>query len=138
MSKAICTDAIVGTKDIVARADAMVARTIDEKGADHPVAFPDTAYYLPIIYSMTGRKVERVGDLVAVMQDCHNLLPDTPSEEVWLPYLGDALDAGMAFSIEPGAYFAGEFGVRLEDVVVVTEDGARPMTEAPRELRIVE
>ena len=96
MSKAICTDAIAGTKDIVARADAMVARTIDEKGADHPVAFPDTAYYLPIIYSMTGRKVEKAGDLVAVMQDCHNLLPDAPSDEVWLPYLGDALDAGMA------------------------------------------
>jgi len=48
------------------------------------------------------------------------------------------LEPGMSFSIEPGAYFAGRFGIRIEDVVVVTEGGARPMTEAPRELRIAE
>lgn len=48
------------------------------------------------------------------------------------------LETGMAFSIEPGVYFSGSFGVRLEDVVVVTEGGAKPMTEAPRGLRAVE
>ena len=96
MSKAICTDAILGARDVVRRADAMLAKTIDEKGVDHPVGFADTAYYLPIVYSFTGRKVEKIGDLVPVLQDCHNLLPEPPSEEVWLPYLGDALDAGIA------------------------------------------
>jgi acetyl-CoA synthase len=96
MSRAICTDAIGGAKEVVARADAMVATAIDAKGANHPVGFPGTAYYLPIIYSFTGRKVETLGDLVPVLQDCHNLLPETPSDEVWLPYLGDTLDAGAA------------------------------------------
>jgi len=48
------------------------------------------------------------------------------------------LETGMAFSVEPGAYFPGSFGIRLEDIVAVTEAGARSMTEAPRELRIVE
>ena len=48
------------------------------------------------------------------------------------------LDAGMAFSIEPGAYFKGSYGVRVEDVVVVTGEGARAMTHAPHELRRVE
>jgi Xaa-Pro aminopeptidase len=48
------------------------------------------------------------------------------------------LEPGMAFSIEPGVYFSGSFGVRLEDVVIVTEGGAKPLTEAPRELRAVE
>jgi len=47
------------------------------------------------------------------------------------------LDLGMAFSIEPGAYFAGAHGVRIEDVVVVTEEGAEAMTQAPHELRCV-
>lgn len=96
MSKAICTDAITGAREVVARAEAMLARTIEAKGADHAVGFPDTAYYLPIVYSLTGRKVERLSDLEAVLQDCRNLLPEPPSEEVWLPYLGDALDAGVA------------------------------------------
>ncbi|MBI4557159.1 MAG: CO dehydrogenase/CO-methylating acetyl-CoA synthase complex subunit beta [Candidatus Hydrogenedentes bacterium] len=96
MSKAICADAITGAMEVVARADAMLARTIEAKGADHPVAFPNTAYYLPIIYSFTGRKVATVGDLAPVLEDCHRLLPEVPSEQVWLPYLGDALDAGVA------------------------------------------
>jgi Xaa-Pro aminopeptidase len=50
----------------------------------------------------------------------------------------DSLREGMALSIEPGAYWPGAFGVRLEDVVVVTSEGARPMTDASRTLRIVE
>ena len=38
------------------------------------------------------------------------------------------LEEGMAFSIEPGVYISGQFGVRIEDVVVVTETGARTLT----------
>ncbi|MGM0421331.1 MAG: M24 family metallopeptidase, partial [Bacillota bacterium] len=33
------------------------------------------------------------------------------------------LKKGMAFSIEPGIYIPGEFGIRIEDIVVVTENG---------------
>jgi Xaa-Pro aminopeptidase len=43
----------------------------------------------------------------------------------------------MAFSVEPGIYLPGEFGVRIEDVVVVTADGAERLNEAPRHLHIV-
>ena len=35
----------------------------------------------------------------------------------------EILKEGMVFSIEPGIYFEGEFGVRIEDVVVVTKNG---------------
>jgi acetyl-CoA synthase len=96
MSRAISTGAISGARGVLDRADAMLAEAIRAKGADHPVGFPDTAYFLPIVHSFTGKKVEKLGDLVGVLQDCHNLLPEAPSEEVWLPYLGDTLDAGVA------------------------------------------
>ena len=43
----------------------------------------------------------------------------------------------MAFSIEPGIYLEGRFGVRIEDIVVVTEGGARRLNEAPRDLHLV-
>jgi Xaa-Pro aminopeptidase len=44
---------------------------------------------------------------------------------------------GMCFSIEPGIYVPGEFGVRIEDIVAVTEAGGRRLNDAPREPRVV-
>ena len=47
------------------------------------------------------------------------------------------LTPGMAFSIEPGIYFPGRWGARIEDIVVVTEDGALAVNNRPRELIVV-
>jgi Xaa-Pro aminopeptidase len=58
------------------------------------------------------------------------------------PYLvagsAEMLRPGMAFSIEPGIYLAGRFGVRIEDIVVCGADGADVLNETPRELLLVE
>jgi len=43
----------------------------------------------------------------------------------------------MCCSIEPGVYLPGRFGVRIEDIVTVTEDGARRLNGTARELQIV-
>jgi Xaa-Pro aminopeptidase len=47
------------------------------------------------------------------------------------------LTAGMVFSIEPGIYFPGRWGARIEDIVVVTEDGALAVNNRPHELIVV-
>jgi D-alanyl-D-alanine dipeptidase len=47
------------------------------------------------------------------------------------------LAPGMAFSVEPGIYFAGRWGARIEDIVIVTEDGAMPVNQRPHELVVV-
>jgi Xaa-Pro aminopeptidase len=47
------------------------------------------------------------------------------------------LAAGVTFSIEPGVYLEGRFGVRIEDIVVVTESGARSLNRSTRELQRV-
>ncbi|OMC52814.1 dipeptidase [Mycobacterium sp. IS-836] len=47
------------------------------------------------------------------------------------------LAAGMAFSIEPGIYFPDRWGARIEDIVVVTEDGALAVNNQPHELVVV-
>lgn len=44
----------------------------------------------------------------------------------------------MCFSIEPGIYLPGRFGVRIEDIVCVTRDGCRMLSHAPKALRIVD
>ena len=46
--------------------------------------------------------------------------------------------AGNIFSIEPGIYVEGDVGVRIEDLVLVTEDGCRVLNSYPKELQIIE
>jgi Xaa-Pro aminopeptidase len=46
----------------------------------------------------------------------------------------DKLASGMVVTIEPGAYFAGQFGVRIEDMVVVERTGGRVLTQSPKAL----
>ena len=57
------------------------------------------------------------------------------------PYLmrgnDEVLEPGMVFTIEPGLYGPGDFGVRIEDDVLVTGDGVESLTSFDRELRIV-
>jgi D-alanyl-D-alanine dipeptidase len=49
-----------------------------------------------------------------------------------------ALVPGMCFSVEPGVYLPGRFGVRIEDIVTVTEDGGRRLNDTTRELVILD
>lgn len=57
------------------------------------------------------------------------------------PYMrGDnmqLLEPGMAFTVEPGIYLTGRNGVRIEDNLVITEDGADCLSDMPREIRVV-
>jgi Xaa-Pro dipeptidase len=57
------------------------------------------------------------------------------------PYIrGDnmqLLEAGMAFTVEPGIYLADRNGVRIEDNLVITENGADCLSDMPREMRVV-
>ncbi|MCT7660077.1 M24 family metallopeptidase [Mycobacterium deserti] len=57
------------------------------------------------------------------------------------PYIvaGNALplEEGMAFSVEPGIYFPGQWGARIEDIVIVTADGALAVNNRPHDLVVV-
>jgi Xaa-Pro aminopeptidase len=57
------------------------------------------------------------------------------------PYVvgGNALplEPGMAFSVEPGIYQPGRWGARIEDIVVVTEDGVESVNNRPHELVVL-
>lgn len=58
------------------------------------------------------------------------------------PYMvagnGDLISAGHAFSVEPGIYIPGKWGMRLEDIVVATNDGPLPMNKVNHGLVVVD
>ncbi len=96
MSKIIASAAIRGAHKMVGQAEKKWQQAMDKWGAKEPVGFPNTAYYLPVIYGMLGMKIEKLGDMEPVLKRTKALLPPPVREEHHLPYLGPTLDAGMA------------------------------------------
>ena len=96
MSKIICSAAIRGARNIVGMAEAKYEEALTKWGPDQKIEFPNTTYYLPIIYGMLGIPVSTLGDVKEVMDKCKELVPANVSDNVWLPYLAPALEAGMA------------------------------------------
>jgi len=96
MSKYIARAAIRGANRIVKEAEDLLQKSLKELGPETPVQFPNTAYYLPVIYGFTGIEVEKLGDLVPVIEKAKSLLHPVPDESIWLPYLGETLDCGAA------------------------------------------
>ncbi len=96
MSRYIATRAIRGANAIVDEAEKELTKAIAEKGGDTPVAFPNTAYYLPVILGMLGHEVSKLADLEFALDHAKSLLHPIPDESLWTPYLGETLDSGMA------------------------------------------
>jgi len=95
MSKIILSGVIRGAHAIFARVEKKVNDAIAKYGEDKEVKLPNTGYFLPVIYGILGHKVEKLGDMKPVLEKCRSLLPPTVTENLWVPYLGHGLDAGM-------------------------------------------
>ncbi|MDI6605042.1 MAG: acetyl-CoA decarbonylase/synthase complex subunit alpha/beta [Thermoanaerobacteraceae bacterium] len=81
-----------GSKQALSAAEGLVKKAVEEKGRDHKVAFPDTAYSLPVIYAATGKKITNLGELEEVLPIVKSLIVE---EEI----LDKALNAGLATAI---------------------------------------
>jgi acetyl-CoA synthase len=96
MSKIIASAAIRGSHTLVKQAGEMLEKTIADKGEDYKFEFPDTAFHLPLIYAMTGFEVKTLADMRVGLGYAKEMLHPEPEEHLWKPYLGEALDSGMA------------------------------------------
>ncbi|MCX6348115.1 MAG: CO dehydrogenase/CO-methylating acetyl-CoA synthase complex subunit beta, partial [Candidatus Aureabacteria bacterium] len=96
MSKIIATSAIRGAHAIYGMAEEKFQEARAAKGGAQKISFPETAFYLPAAYALLGLEVRTLDDAERVLKEAKALLPEIPSPELWLPYLGDALDAGTA------------------------------------------
>ncbi len=112
MSRLVAFAAIQGGYNIVSKVEGKYQRALETYNADTKVGFPNTAYYLPVIYSLLGLKVETLEDMKKPLEVARKLLPPHVKGKNHLPYLGPLLDAGMA------ALFAFE----IEEAIRYLED----------------
>jgi len=96
MSREVIAAAIRGARGFIDEADSKLTEAIGAKGEDQKVEFPGTAFFLPMAYALRGKEVTTLGDLKEIVAHCRELCPKVPAENLWLPYLGDGLDAGIA------------------------------------------
>jgi acetyl-CoA synthase len=96
MSKLVAFAAIQGGYNIVSKVEGEYQKALDTFDASTKVGFPNTAYYLPVIYSLLGIKVETLEDMKKPLEFARKLLPPHVKGANHLPYLGPLLDAGMA------------------------------------------
>jgi acetyl-CoA synthase len=96
MSKLVAFAAIQGAYNIVSKAEGTYKRALEQYGPDQKLEFPNTAYYLPIIYSLLGIPVRTLGDAQKPVEIARKLLPAHVKARHHLPFLGPMLDAGMA------------------------------------------
>lgn len=81
-----------GSNQALAAAEGLLKQAIDKKGKDHKVAFPETAYSLPVIYAATGLKMNSLGDLEGAIGVVKSLITEEPRLE-------PALNAGLATAV---------------------------------------
>jgi len=96
MSRLIAFAAIQGGYKVVSQAEGALNKALATYDADTKVGFPNTGYFLPVIYSLFGIKVETLEDLQEPLDIARGLLPPHIKGKNWLPFLGPLLDAGMA------------------------------------------
>ena len=123
-----------GSNQAVQGAESVLKQSIEEKGRDHKVAFPDTAYFLPVIYAATGIKIKTLGDLEGAVGIVKSLIVEEEKLEL-------ALNAGLATAVsaeiieavkyamgenpygnEPGIGFVSDPIIRSLGVPLVTGD----------------
>ena len=96
MSRLIATKAIRGAHKLFERARRELAQAIEEHGPDTKVELPNTGYFLPISHGILGLNIDTLGGLTGLLDEAKKLLPPLPDENLWVPYLGHTMDAGMA------------------------------------------
>ena len=123
MSKMVAFAVVQGAYNIVSKAEGKYKEALEKYGGAQKQEFPNTAYYLPVIYSLTGIKVTDLDSAKQVMDFSRALLPPHIKNDCNLPYLGPILDAGM------GAIFAEEIVEAIR--YVENPDFYQPEVEDP-------
>jgi acetyl-CoA synthase len=96
VSKIIAANVIAGAHTVYEKTRKKYEKAVKKYGKKKELSFPNTGYYLPVIYGILGFPVKNLGDAGVVLDRSEQLIPPPIREKHHLPYLGPILDAGMA------------------------------------------
>jgi acetyl-CoA synthase len=96
VSKIIAANVIAGAHKVYDKARQRYERAVQKYGKKKEIGFPNTGYYLLVIYGILVFPVKNLGDAGLVLDRSEKLIPPLVKEKAHLPYLGPVLDAGMA------------------------------------------
>ena len=95
--KTVCGLMVSGKKKLLGEADGLLNEVIKDKGPDAKIAFPETAFYLPLSHALLGFETRTLKDAEKIVSTAKTLvIKDVPEEDVWDNFLKDSLNAGVA------------------------------------------
>ncbi|MFH1283763.1 MAG: acetyl-CoA decarbonylase/synthase complex subunit alpha/beta [bacterium] len=96
MSKIVASAVMRGASKILETVKKEYGEALKVKGPEHETAFPGTAYYLPMIFALTGIKIQKLQGIEDFLKYAERLIHKPPLDVNWLPYLGHTLDSGLS------------------------------------------
>ncbi len=96
MSRIVAQAVIRGAQKIAKEAEEKLFKAIEDKGESQKIEFPETAFYLPMANALLAKEAKTLKDAKEILEHAKSLVPEVPSDKLWLPYLGPVLDAGIA------------------------------------------
>ncbi|MDD5136219.1 MAG: hypothetical protein PHN63_02585, partial [Candidatus Omnitrophica bacterium] len=88
---------VSGAKKAIVETENYLSKAIKEKGEAARLAFPETAFYLPLSNGLLGLETKTLSDAKKIVETAKTLvIKDVPAEEKWATFLKDALNAGVA------------------------------------------
>ena len=94
MSKIIAANVIAGAHKVYEKTRKRFEQAVQKYGQKQEIAFPNTGYYLPVIYGILGFPVKNLGDAGLVLDRSEQLIPPLVREKAHLPYLGPVPGCG--------------------------------------------
>ena len=94
-AKDVASLIVKGAGTVHGLTDGYLAKAVKEKGASSTLAFPETAFYLPLANALLGAEVKTLADAQKVLATAASLLPKVADQAKWDTFLKDALSAGV-------------------------------------------
>ena len=100
MSKIVAANVIAGAHKVYEKARKKYEKAVKKYGKKQEISFPNTGYYLPVIYGILGFPVKTLGDAGVVLDRSEQLIPPLVREKTHSSLLGTGSGRGYGDSVQ--------------------------------------